>query len=140
MDSLVAESQLIQVSDDAGIVAARQAVRHLAEQLGFGAMDQSRIATAVSELARNLVRYATDSQGTVRLSEIRSADGVAGIEVVVEDQGPGIADIELAMRQGYSSGRGLGLGLSGARRLMDEMTLESTVGVGTTVIIRKWVK
>jgi serine/threonine-protein kinase RsbT len=136
----VTASQVIEVSDDNGIVAARQAVRNLAERLGFGGMDQSRIATAVSELARNLVRYATDSRGTVRITEVRNPAGAVGIEIVVEDQGPGIEDIELAMRQGYSTGKGLGLGLSGTKRLMDEMTLESTPGIGTTVKVRKWVK
>ena len=136
----MASSQTVDVTDDTGIIAARQAVRNLAQELGFGSMDQSRIATAVSELARNVVRYATDQKGVVRVQSITNAEGTVGIEVVVEDEGPGIENVELAMQQGYSSGKGLGLGLSGTKRLMDEMTLESTPGVGTTVTIRKWLR
>jgi serine/threonine-protein kinase RsbT len=107
----------------------------MAAAMGFGAIDQSRIATAVSELTRNIVRYATDGKGLVT---IRSADGRAGIEIVVKDDGPGIANIDEVMEDGYSSSRGLGLGLPGTRRLMDEMVVTSKPGSGTTVTIRKW--
>lgn len=136
----MAKDETITISGDADIVAARQAVRKLAEQLGFGGMDQSRVATAVSELTRNVARYATNGFGEVRVREIKDSSGRKGIEVVVRDEGPGIADIEQAMKQGYSSGKGLGLGLSGTKRLMDEMELVSAAGVGTTVTIRKWVR
>jgi serine/threonine-protein kinase RsbT len=128
----------IAISTDADIIAARQAVRQLAVQLGFGGMDQSRIATAVSELARNVLRYATDGHGEVCIGQIKDSAEKVGIEVVVRDYGPGIADVERAMQQGYSSGKGLGLGLSGTKRLMDEMVLQSELGKGTTVTIRKW--
>ena len=111
----------------------------MAIQAGFGAMDQSRITTAVSELARNVVRYA-DSKGKVTITELSGEKGQRGIEVVVSDSGPGIADLERAMRQGFSSGQGLGLGLGGTKRLMDEMDIQTAEGVGTTVTVRKWLK
>jgi serine/threonine-protein kinase RsbT len=131
----VGGSQLIEIQDERDIVAARSAARRLAAQVGFGAIDQSRIATAVSELTRNIVRYATDSRGKVTLDT--TADR-PGIQVTVEDDGPGIADIDLVLQDGYTSGGGLGLGLPGTKRLMDEMTIESEPGSGTTVVIRKW--
>jgi serine/threonine-protein kinase RsbT len=126
----------IRQEDD--IIVARQCARELAKTLGFRAIDQSRITTAVSELARNVVRYATDGRGEVLLRSLVAPGGRAGIEIVVRDDGPGIADINLALSEGYTSGRGLGMGLPGTRRLMDEMTIESVVGQGTTVTIRKW--
>jgi serine/threonine-protein kinase RsbT len=128
--------QRLSVAGDDDIVASRQRAREIARGLGFGLVDQSRIATAVSELARNAVRYATRGEIVIR-SLPPSARGV-GIEIVVCDQGPGIEDVELAMRPGYTSGSGLGLGLSGTRRLVDEMELESAPGRGTVVTIRKW--
>jgi serine/threonine-protein kinase RsbT len=128
----------ITVSGEGDIVAARQTARTFAVELGFRAMDQSRITTAVSELARNVVRYADNGEGRVHMRELREADGRVGIEIIVEDDGPGIPDIGQAMEQGFSSGRGLGLGLGGTKRLMDEMLLESVPGSGTRVTIRKW--
>jgi serine/threonine-protein kinase RsbT len=127
---------IIQGEDD--IVAARQTARETARQLGFGAVDQSRVATAVSELARNVVRYATASRGTVSIRSVPAAGRGPGIEIIVADEGPGIPDIEIALQGGFSSGPGMGLGLSGTRRLMDEMEIESAPGRGTTVTIRKW--
>ena len=109
----------------------------MARALGFGLVDQSRIATAVSELARNVVRYANDGRGEAQIRSIEGTDRV-GLEVVVVDDGPGIADVEKAMQAGYTSGTGLGMGLPGARRLMDEMEIASTVGRGTIVTVRKW--
>ncbi len=131
---------IVLVRDEAGIVEARQCARRLSAELGFGLMDQSRVTTAVSELARNVVRFAVDSSGTVSVRVVTGAEGEAGIEVVVEDEGPGIDDLAQAMQQGWSSGRGLGLGLSGTKRLMDEMHLDSRIGVGTKVTIRKWLR
>ncbi len=128
---------LIAVEDD--IVAARGAAREAAKVLGFGVVDQSRIATAVSELARNIVRYATDGRGAVVVRALAGGGGHgAGIEIVVHDEGPGISDIEQAMAEGFTSGAGMGLGLPGTKRLMDEMVLDSVLGRGTTVTIRKW--
>jgi serine/threonine-protein kinase RsbT len=97
--------------------------------------DQGRIATAVSELTRNVVRYATNGRGRVRM---RVLEGGRGLEVVVADDGPGIADVAQAMRAGFTSGAGLGLGLPGTRRLMDEMHIDSVIGRGTRVTVRKW--
>ena len=131
----------LKIDAEEDIVASRQRAREVARQLGFGAVDQSRIATAVSELARNVVRYATDGKGEVTIREVRGPDasgGRSGIEVVISDDGPGIADVDQALRDGFTSGGGMGMGLPGTRRLMDEMTIDSAVGQGTVVTIRKW--
>lgn len=132
-------AEVITLAREEDIVTARQRAREISRELGFGAVDQSRIATAVSELARNVIRYAHGAPGDVR---IRALNGPAperiGVEVVVHDDGPGIPDVNLALREGYTSGVGLGLGLTGTRRLMDELTIDSTVGRGTTITIRKW--
>lgn len=136
---MIAETgETVVVAGETDIVHARQLARQVAQDLSFGAMDQSRIATAVSELARNVVRYATEGKGEMRVREIRDDAGRTGIEIVVKDEGPGIEDIDLAMQQGFSSGSGLGLGLGGTKRLMDEMEIDSAAGRGTTVVIRKW--
>ncbi|MGE3270577.1 MAG: anti-sigma regulatory factor [Chloroflexota bacterium] len=132
----IAETRVPLAGED-DIVASRQRAREIARRVGFGAVDQSRIATAVSELARNVIRYATNSRGVTTIREVQ-ANGRAGIEIVVSDEGPGIADLEQAMRDGFTSGGGMGMGLPGTRRLMDEMTVDSEVGRGTTVTIRKW--
>ena len=133
----MSDETCVPIVRDADIVAARQAGRHLAQSVGFGGSDLTLIATAISEVARNIVSYA--ERGEVRLSAaIR--DGLRGILVVARDEGPGIPDIELAMQDGYSTGRSLGLGLPGARRLMDEFEIISEVGRGTTVTMRKWVR
>ncbi|HKY63093.1 MAG TPA: anti-sigma regulatory factor [bacterium] len=118
------------------IVVARQQGRSLALRLGFSDVDQIVIATAISEVARNIVEYA--QQGAISISPLHQG-GRTGILIVAEDQGPGIADLGLAMQVGYSTGRGLGLGLPGARRLMDEFEIASVIGRGTTVTMKKWV-
>ena len=126
----------IAIDGEDSIIIARQRARALAQSLGFGGLDQSRIATAVSELARNVVRYATDGKGR---AEIRAlTGGKPGLEVVVSDDGPGIADLDEAFGVGFTSGRGLGMGLPGTRRLMDDMEIDTAPGRGTTVTIRKW--
>ena len=132
-----AELQL-PIAGEQDIVAARQAAREMAKRLGFGMVDQSRIATAVSELTRNIVRYATDGRGRVVIREVASPAGRAGLEIVVADDGPGIADVSEALREGVTSGPGLGMGLPGTKRLMDEMEIDSALGRGTTISIRKW--
>jgi serine/threonine-protein kinase RsbT len=131
-------SVTIVIGGEDGIVTARQQARILARELGFGMVDQSRIATAVSELARNVVRYATDGQGEVVIRELRTESNATGLEIVVRDEGPGIPDIGRAMQEGFTSGAGLGLGLSGTKRLVDEFLLDSAAGRGTVVTIRKW--
>ncbi|MFN8636212.1 MAG: anti-sigma regulatory factor [Chloroflexota bacterium] len=127
----------VAIDGEDGIVASRQRAREVARQLGFGVVDQSRIATAVSELARNVVSYATDGHGAVAIREL-GGSGRVGIEIVVADEGPGIVDVGQALRDGFTSGGGMGMGLPGTRRLMDEMVIESAPGRGTTVTIRKW--
>src|SRR5690606_3148725 len=116
------------------IVAARAAARDLARGLGFAAMDQSRIATPGSEIARNVIRYAHEAGGSVDIHPV-DRDSSTGIEIVVRDTGPGIPDIELAMRPGTATGRALGLGRPAARRLMHARELGSSPQ-GTTVLPR----
>ena len=119
------------------IVVVRRAVREAAIGLGFGITDVTRIITAASELARNVFLYA--GTGVVRCRVVNRPDQV-GIELVVQDHGPGIADIDQAMQPGYTTGNGLGLGLPGAKRLMDEMEVESEAGKGTKITVKKWRK
>lgn len=121
---------------ESDILAARQHGREVAEHVGFTGSDLALIATAISEVARNIVVHA--GGGAIMISEL--ADGRAGIEIVARDDGPGILDVELAMQDGYSTVASLGLGLPGARRLMDEFTIESQEGHGTTVVMRKWIR
>ncbi len=123
------------VSSSADVVRVRQAVREWAIQLGFSLVDQTKIVTAASELARNIVDYA--GSGTVRLQALN--DGRRrGLRLTFADRGPGIADVEQAMRDGFTTGNGLGLGLGGARRLSNQFEIESRVGEGTRVTIARW--
>jgi serine/threonine-protein kinase RsbT len=126
----------VPIVSDADIVVARQQGRALARELGFSSSDQALIATAISEVARNILQHAR--QGEIALSTI-TENHRQGIVVVARDEGPGIPDIELAMRDGYSTTRSLGLGLPGAKRLTDEFEIVSEPGKGTTVIMKKWV-
>jgi len=115
----------IEIKVEADIVAARRAGREMARQLGFGSADQTRLATAISELARNVIQYAGEG---VCLVTDESDQNASKIRVVVEDHGPGIPDIEQAMTDGFSTGGGLGAGLPGARRLVHEFEIESQPG------------
>jgi RNA polymerase sigma factor (sigma-70 family) len=124
----------IPIHTDADVVAARQAARELASRLGFSRTDLTLIATAVSEVTRNIVRFAGSGEVVVELLDRPRP----GVRVVARDAGPGIPDVEQALRDGYSTNNGLGLGLPGARRLMDEFAIASTVGRGTTVTMTKW--
>lgn len=125
----------VPINHEGDIIAARQAGRELARDAGFSGSDLTIIATAISELARNILVYAR--RGEVVLDLVRN-DGRRGIAVVAQDEGPGIPDIERAMCDGYSTGNSLGLGLPGAKRLMDEFDIVSAVGKGTTVTMKKW--
>ena len=136
MSSGVDDACRIAINRDADIVAARQAGRELAAQAGFKGSDLTLIATAISEVARNIVVYA--KQGEIALTLLNEGSR-RGLAVVARDEGPGIPDVEKAMRDGFSTGGSLGLGLPGARRLMDDFEIESRLGVGTTVTMRKWV-
>ena len=127
----------IVVSTDGDIVVARQAGRELAKQVGCTATDATLVATAISEVARNIVSHAGKGEVLIRAVPV-GANAQGAIEVVARDEGPGIVDVERAMQDGYSTGHGLGLGLPGARRLMDEFEIVSEVGIGTTVVMRKW--
>jgi serine/threonine-protein kinase RsbT len=129
-----AESR-IPIESDADVVAARQRARELAAALELSSTDQTLLATAISEVARNITHYA--KRGEVLVS-IVDEDGRRGIRVVARDEGPGIADLERALQDGYTTGGGLGLGLPGARRLVDDFSIESAPGQGTTVTLVKW--
>jgi serine/threonine-protein kinase RsbT len=130
------EVVFVRIESSMDIVAARQDGRTLASRAGFSSTELTVIATAISEIARNIVEYASGGDVSVTLID----DGIRqGVEIVATDRGPGIPHIETAMRDGYSTGRGMGIGLPGARRLMDEFEIASEVGKGTTVRMRKWV-
>ena len=125
----------VAINSDQDIVGARQKGRTLATALGFSAADATLIATAISELARNIVSYAR--KGEIRLQRVPNATH-PGIMVVASDDGPGIPNIQQAMRDGFSTSGSLGLGLPGVRRLMDEFEIVSQTGRGTTVTVKKW--
>ena len=131
----MADEIRVAINSEADIVAARQQGRAMAVQLGFSGSDVVLIATAISEVARNIVAYAT--RGEILLSHANQGSKW-GIVVVARDEGPGIADIAQAMQDGYSTSRGLGLGLPGAKRLMDEFDIVSQLGKGTTIVMKKW--
>lgn len=125
----------VPIEHERDIVIARQKGRELAARSGLSRTEQTLVATAISEVARNIIVYAV--RGEVVLAPLR-ADGRRGVLVVARDEGPGIANPALAMRDGYSTAKSLGMGLPGARRLMDEFELTSALGEGTTVVMRKW--
>ena len=135
MESDAAGELAIKAEHD--IVIVRRAVRQAAGQLGFGETDVTRIVTAASEMARNIYKYARE--GMMRWRTIQ-LNGRNGIELQFVDQGPGIPDIPLALREGYTTSRGMGMGLPGAKRLMDDLQIESTVGKGTSITMKKWLK
>lgn len=126
----------IAILSDLDIIRARQTGRAEAAKLGFSSTDLTLVATAISELARNIVMYA--GAGEIILRSVRLADK-QGIVVIARDRGPGIADVGQALQSGYSTSRSLGLGLPGVRRLMDEFEVESRIGEGTVVTVRKWI-
>ena len=148
----------IEIKEEYDIVTARVSAKEEAKKLGFGIVDQTRIATAVSELARNIVDYAgegvieiniVDKKGVVSGSGSGSSggrggdndierEGCLGLEIIAADNGPGIEDIEKALEDGFTTGGGLGIGLGGVRRLMDEFEIQSKVGEGTKVRVVKW--
>ncbi len=130
------EPVIVRVTGEYHVAQARQAAQALAEAIGFKQVATYYVATCVSELANNLFFHAAPG-GTITLAVVRRSDAI-GIEVIAEDDGPGIPDVELAMQDGYSTSGGLGGGLPGVKRLMDEFEITSTVGVGTRVVARKW--
>jgi serine/threonine-protein kinase RsbT len=129
------EALRVPIEADADVVTARHEARALGTELGFGSTDLTLLATAISEVARNITAYAERGEIVLRVVQ---RDGREGIEVVASDRGPGIRDVELALRDGYTTGNGLGLGLPGARRLVDEFHIRTGPGEGTTVTLVKW--
>jgi serine/threonine-protein kinase RsbT len=127
--------ETLNIRTSADVVSVRQATRALSERVGFSLVDQTKLVTAASELARNTIDYG--GGGSVRLELVEN--GVRrGVRLTFEDQGPGIADLNLALKDGYTSGHGLGLGLGGARRLVNDFTIESSPGAGTRIMIARW--
>jgi len=134
---LLPQDILVSIGSDVDIVLARQQGRTMAGTIGFGATDATLIATAISELARNIVMYA--QKGEVMMRSVETAHS-KGILIVARDDGPGIPSIQDVLRDGYSTSGGLGLGLPGVKRLMDEFSIESEPRRGTTVTVKKWLK
>ena len=131
------ESRSLALENEHDIAVARNEVRQLAGALGFRLIDQTRLATVASELARNVVKYA--GRGRLIAQPFATTDGREGLRLIFEDKGPGIADVAAAMRDGFSTGRGLGCGLPGSKRLVNEFQIESEVGHGTRVTVVRWI-
>jgi serine/threonine-protein kinase RsbT len=127
----------VAIRTDADVVTARQEARTMGAALGFSSTDLTLLATAISEIARNITTYAGEGQVALR---VRREGARAGIEVEATDEGPGIVNVELAMQDGYTTGNGLGLGLPGTRRLVDDFELDTTPGAGTRIRMVKWTR
>lgn len=132
---IIDRKQKIDIVNEADLIFVRKIGRSMAAEVGFGLTDQARIATAISELGRNIINYA--GKGSITLSLI-SFDSRLAFEVLAQDQGRGIENIELALQDGFSTGGALGMGLPGTKRLMDEFQIDSEPGRGTVVMTRKW--
>ena len=130
-----AKDEVLAIRTSTDVVVVRQSVRALAAELGFSLVDQTKVVTAASELARNTLEHG--GGGTAKL-EVAALGIRKGIRLTFEDSGPGIPDVKLAMTDGYTTGGGMGLGLSGSKRLMSELTMVTKVGGGTTVTATKW--
>jgi serine/threonine-protein kinase RsbT len=131
----ILRSETVPIQSSADVVAVRQAVRSAATELGFSLVDQTKIVTAASELARNTLDYG--GGGALHLQTLN--DGMRkGLKLLFEDHGPGIADVQMALKDGFTTGGGLGLGLGGARRLVNDFDIQSKVGEGTRVTITRW--
>ncbi|MBS4175494.1 anti-sigma regulatory factor [Bacillus sp. FJAT-49736] len=127
----------VKILNEWDIVAVRQLGRNIAKELNFGTVDQARITTAISELARNIFLYA--KQGQISIEKVFD-DGKWGLRIIAEDEGPGIQDIRKAMEDGYTTSGGLGAGLPGVKRLMDTFDIDSKPNQGTTIIATKWLR
>lgn len=123
------------IQSDKDIVIVREYARELADYIGFLTNDRTLVATAVSEICRNIIEYA--QKGEVTIERVTRNPRI-GITITIQDSGPGIADVEQAMQDGYSTGRGMGVGLPGTRRIMDEFDIQSELGKGTKVVMSKW--
>ncbi|MEH2151132.1 anti-sigma regulatory factor [Nostoc sp.] len=129
------KTETIDIQSSTDVVLVRQSVRQLAVEIGLGLVDQTKIITAASELARNTLDYG--GGGTVKLETLQEGRR-RGLRLTFEDRGPGISDIELALKDGFTTGNGLGMGLGGAKRLASEFEIQSVVGEGTRIIIVRW--
>ena len=129
------EAEVLPISSSEDVVRVRQAVRIRATAAGFNLIDQTKLVTAASEIARNTLEYG--GGGHVRI-EILTNGRKRGVRLTFEDTGPGIPDLELALKDGYTTGGGLGLGLGGAKRLCNEFQIESTLGAGTRIVLARW--
>ncbi|MEH2152749.1 anti-sigma regulatory factor [Nostoc sp.] len=129
------KTETINIQSSTDVVLVRQSVRQLAVEIGLGLVDQTKIITAASELARNTLDYG--GGGTVKLETLQEGRR-RGLRLTFEDRGPGISDIELALKDGFTTGNGLGMGLGGAKRLASEFEIQSVVGEGTRIIIVRW--
>ncbi|MEH2356217.1 anti-sigma regulatory factor [Nostoc sp.] len=132
---MMQKTETIDIQSSIDVVLVRQSVRQLAVEIGFGLVDQTKIVTAASELARNTLDYG--GGGTVKLETLQEGRR-RGLRLTFEDRGPGISDIELALKDGFTTGNGLGMGLGGAKRLANEFEIQSAVGEGTRIIIVRW--
>lgn len=128
-------SKAFSIQSDKDIVLVREFARDIAKQVGFSTNDRTLIATAVSEICRNIIEYAQNGEVTIELID---KNPKTGITITVQDEGPGITDIRLAMQDGYSTGRGMGVGLPGTKRIMDDFQIETRLGKGTRVVMSKW--
>lgn len=135
MNSRNDKTQTFAIHSESDVARATYVTRQFAEDMGFNTVNQSMIATAVSELASNIVKYA--GRGYITIAKLRYRDQL-GIEVVAEDRGPGISDRVKALTDNISTGNTLGLGLPGVRRMMDEFLIDSAEGMGTKIVVRKW--
>jgi serine/threonine-protein kinase RsbT len=134
---LVDSGAVVAIGSEADLIRVRKVLRAEAESAGLGLVDQTKLVTAGSELARNILTYATGPRGRMRVEQVVSARRT-GVRATFEDDGPGIEDVDAALADGFSTGGSLGLGLPGSRRLVDEMVIISAAGSGTTVVIVKW--
>jgi len=128
-------SETLPLKSSSDVVLARQKVRQLASELRFGLVDQTKLVTAASELARNVLEH---GGGGAMQAEIVENQSHTGLKLIFEDSGPGISDIQTALKDGYTTGSGMGLGLGGSRRLVNEFSIESEVGKGTRIIVIRW--
>ena len=138
--TLAEAPERIAIESDADVVTARQRARSLAIGVDMAGTDQTLLATAISEIARNITTYAVDGRGEVLIDLVRDARGRPGVRVIARDEGPGIENLDRALTDGYTTGGGLGLGLPGARRLVDEFDIQTAPGEGTTVTLVKWTR
>jgi serine/threonine-protein kinase RsbT len=132
---IVRKREVVQLRSDSDVVRTRQAVRAMCADLGFSLVDQTKMVTATSELARNTI---THGRGGTAVLEILEDGKRSGVRIVFEDAGPGISDVDEAMRDGYTTANGMGLGLGGARRLVNEFEITSKPGAGTKVVALRW--